>query len=267
MKRKIIDVHSHIYPDKIASKAAKNIGDFYEIPMDNDGTLKQMLEKADNFDVKKFVINSVATSWTQVEKINNFMIGFVSDSRFAPLATLHPDMEKQHIIDEIQRITALGLNGLKLHPDCQAFQLNGKKARILFDALGEFKKPILVHTGDKRHDFSHPSFMVDIAKDYPHLNFIAAHFGGWSEWDQLMKYKGLNNVYFDTSSTLAFLDKHIAKVSILSIGIEKFMFGTDYPMWDMADEVERVLNLELGEENNQAIFYKNANKFFNFNVD
>ena len=39
----IIDTHAHIYPDKIARKAAASIGDFYSIPMDLDGTVGELL--------------------------------------------------------------------------------------------------------------------------------------------------------------------------------------------------------------------------------
>ena len=42
----IIDCHTHIYPEKIAAKAVKSIGDFYDIPMDRDGTAETLLSQA-----------------------------------------------------------------------------------------------------------------------------------------------------------------------------------------------------------------------------
>ena len=39
----IIDSHAHIYPDKLARKAARSIGDFYDIDMDLDGTVDMLL--------------------------------------------------------------------------------------------------------------------------------------------------------------------------------------------------------------------------------
>ena len=38
---KIIDFHAHIYPEKIASKAVESIGQFYNIEMDCEGTVKK----------------------------------------------------------------------------------------------------------------------------------------------------------------------------------------------------------------------------------
>ena len=38
----IYDCHTHIYPDKIAAKAVKSIGDFYDIPMDENGEFQSV---------------------------------------------------------------------------------------------------------------------------------------------------------------------------------------------------------------------------------
>ncbi len=259
---RIIDTHAHIYPDKIAVKASKNIGDFYGIEMNLDGTVSSLKAEMRQFNVKRVVVCSVATAAAQVKRINDYLYEQSKDDFFIPLAAMHPDMDKCEIAEEAARVKELGFKGIKLHPDFQNFKICGEKARALFDALGDFNLPILVHTGDMRKDYSHPRYMVEAAADYPHLTFIAAHFGGWSEWGEAMRYKGLKNVMFDTSSTLAFIDKSMARNVIFSLGVEKFMFGTDYPMWNMADEIDNVLALDLGEDNNDKVFYKNAAKLF-----
>ena len=35
---KIFDVHTHTYPEKIAAKAVKNLGEFYDFVPEGDGT-------------------------------------------------------------------------------------------------------------------------------------------------------------------------------------------------------------------------------------
>lgn len=263
MRMKIIDTHVHIYPDAIADKAVESIGNFYGIRMTGHGRISDVLDSMRKNGVSKAVVCSVATSKKQVCKINDFMASQLSTPEFHPLATLHPDMDRFEIRDEIARIKELGLKGVKLHPDCQAFRLNGERGLRLFDGVGDFDLPILVHTGDRRFDYSHPEYMIVIARDFPNLKFVAAHFGGWSEWEQALKYKGLKNVWFDTSSSLFQLDARIAKTVILGLGVEKFMFGTDFPMWQCDGEIERVLALDLGEKNNELVFHKNAENLFN----
>ena len=44
MSYKIFDAHAHVYPDKIADKAVKAIGDFYGIPMEKDGTVEGLID-------------------------------------------------------------------------------------------------------------------------------------------------------------------------------------------------------------------------------
>lgn len=69
----IIDSHAHIYPDKIAHKAARSIGDFYDIDMDLDGTVDMLLKVGDEAGVDKFLVHSVATTPHQVRSINSFI--------------------------------------------------------------------------------------------------------------------------------------------------------------------------------------------------
>ena len=69
----IVDSHCHIYPDKIAERAVKSIGDFYDIPMSNGGTLADMVKAEHEAGVTHCIVFSVATKVAQVESINNFI--------------------------------------------------------------------------------------------------------------------------------------------------------------------------------------------------
>lgn len=75
----IIDSHAHIYPDKLARKAARSIGDFYDIDMDLDGTVDMLLKVGDEAGVDKFLVHSVATTPHQVRSINSFIAKSVSE--------------------------------------------------------------------------------------------------------------------------------------------------------------------------------------------
>lgn len=260
---KIFDIHAHIYPEQIAEKAVKNVGKFYGLPMScPNGTADNLTKIAEEAGVVKIVVHSVATAPQQVFSINRFLAREAAkNSLLLPFATLHPDMDKETIREELKNIEGLNLHGIKLHPDCQGFPIDGKRSRKILDEMsGEL--PILFHTGDRRMLFSNPFRLQKIAKEYPHLTFIAAHFGGYSEWEQAEGYIGLDNVYFDTSSTLSFLNKSRALEIIREIGVERFMFGTDYPMWDYTGEIKRIKNLNLTEQEAEAIFFNNAAKFF-----
>lgn len=169
--------------------------------MNFDGTADMLIKQGDECGVSKYVVQSVATVPHQVKRINDFIVKSVEKypDKLIGFGSLHPDMKGME--EEIDRLISLGLHGIKLHPDFQKFAINDEKACRLYDAVGD-KLPFLIHTGDKRYNYSNPALMAEIARKYPHTRFIAAHFGGWSEWEKAEhELVGLDNIWVDTSSS------------------------------------------------------------------
>lgn len=254
----IYDSHVHIYPDKIAQKATQSIGDFYDIPMCESGTVAQLVKDGQAAGISRFVVHSVATSPKQVSSINAFIWREAAQHpEFIPFFTLHPDQTEEEIAAEVDHCLSLGFYGVKLHPDFQLFALDEDRAQKIFRVV-DGRVPILIHTGDYRHHFSNPPQMVYVAKRYQHSIFIGAHFGAWSMWDTAGEwYQGIANMRFDTSSALYALDKQKAADIIHLLGVEKFFFGTDYPMWRPDEELQRFLALPLSEEERRLILAQN----------
>ena len=90
----IIDFHCHIYPAKIAEKASKSVGDFYNYPMKYHGSPEELLESGSKIGVDKYVILPVATKAMQVEPSNNFVIEQCEEHpEFIGFGTMHPDYD------------------------------------------------------------------------------------------------------------------------------------------------------------------------------
>ena len=70
------------------------------------------------------------------------------------------------------------------------------------------------------------------------------------------------NVWVDTSSSLFVLNPDEARRSIEHFGMDKVMFGTDFPMWTHKKELERFFALGYGEEENRKMLYDNFEKLF-----
>lgn len=259
---KIIDTHAHIYPEAIARKATASIGEFYDIPMGLDGTLDTLLEKGAEAGVSRFLVQSVAVSWERAHAINDFIARSVEAHPeqligFGAMHPDHPEMDK-----ELDRILALGLRGVKLHPDFQHFCLDDKNAVRLFEAMAERGLPLLVHTGDKRYPYSQPERMARALDRVPSLRAICAHLGGWSLWDNAWKIlAGRANVYVDCSSSLYALTPAEAVKVIHRYGADRVFFGTDYPMWTPKEEVARFMALPLDERERELILHRNFERF------
>lgn len=256
----IIDAHAHIFPNKIAEKAVAGIGKFYpDLAMHLDGTAETLIKTGAESGITKFIVQSVATTHEQVESINNFISRSVKKypDNFIGFAAMHPDYPD--IESEIDRAVSLGLKGVKIHPDFQRFCIDDQKAMKLYEVL-EGRLPILIHTGDSRYQWSKPERLVKILKAFPKLDVIAAHFGGWSEWDDAAAVLGGKRLWVDTSSSLYALSPKRARELINIFGVQNVLFGTDYPMWEAKPELEMLAKIDLTENEREMIFHKNAER-------
>lgn len=257
----IINAHAHIYPEKIAAKATDTIGDFYDIKMEMPaGTAERLLEDGRRAGITGYVVHSVATTAHQVRSINDFIKRECdAHPEFIGFITLHQDLSEEEVEREVEMAIANNMRGVKLHPDFQKFNIDDEVAEKFYRAVSS-RLPILFHVGDDRYDYSKPHRLVKMAKKYPEVSFIAAHFGGYRCWADSEIYLGLDNVYFDTCSSLPFISTERAKELIDMHGADRFFFATDFPMWDTVAELERFNKIPLTDEQREMIFSKNIKK-------
>ena len=257
-KEKLIDFHTHIYPNAIADKAVDSVSRFYDIPILGNGLLEDMEKGASNFDVRAFVVLMVATSPRQVESINNFGKGIISNKVFV-YGSLHPQYENN--IQEIDRMLDFGFSGVKMHPDFQQFNIDDPSLFPIYAKLEEKGLPILMHMGDERYEFSRPQRLAKVLDHFPSLKVVAAHMGGYTRWDEVRKYLVGRNVMFDTSSTLWSLGPQGCRQLIMEHGCDKIIFGSDYPVMSVNKEMELFDQMELPQEIRSKILFENATSF------
>ena len=171
---KIIDVHAHIYPDTIAQRAADSIGVFYDIPMHLNGTVHELLVNGEAAGISQHVVCSAAVTPNRVRSVNDYLIGVVQQfpDRMIGFGTMHAEFDD--VEQELDRIKAAGLKGVKLHPDFQHFCLDDEKAIAMFQAMADRNLPALIHTGDQRYPYSEPRRMARVLDKVPHLKPIWA---------------------------------------------------------------------------------------------
>ena len=255
----IIDIHCHIYPAKIEEKAVEAIGKFYNSPMKERGTAEALLEAGKTAGTGRFVVHSVATTAHQVQSVDDFIAYECSKhGEFIGFGSLHPDFPD--IKAEVERMKVMGLKGIKFHPDFQEFNIDDEKAMRMYEQIPK-DMPILFHMGDERRTFSKPvrlSRVMDVFKEH---TFIAAHFGGYMDWDEADEYLvGRKNLYMDTSSALFKLGYDRAERMIHTHGEENFLYGTDFPMWNPKEELGKFMQIKLKDEERRLILGQNAKR-------
>jgi predicted TIM-barrel fold metal-dependent hydrolase len=222
-----------------------------------------LIEREQKAGVDHFIVQSVATTPKQVGSINEFIAKEVANSGglMTGLGTLHPD--SADLKGDLSHLLSLGLKGVKLHPDIQAFKIDDYRLLKIYELCEENSLPILMHTGDNRYDYSNPNRLLPILEIYTNLKVIGAHLGGWSIWEEAVEvYREMPNFYVDCSSSFPYLKPETALSVIRKYGADKVLFGTDYPMWDAESELKYFLNLPLEKNEINDILNMNAKRLF-----
>lgn len=267
---KVFDVHTHTYPEAISRKACENLGKFYNFDVLGKGTYTDLEAQAESNNVGGYLLFSVATNSHQVEKVNSSIAELVKLSRshgfktygFAGMYQDYPDFE-----GEINRAVSLGLCGVKLHPDIQMVDITDRRLYPLYELMEARGLPIYFHMGDDRPEYrySEADKLIAVLRDFPQLSVVAAHLGGYKAWDDAVpKLAGRENIRYDTSSALWAMSPESASRIISKLGAENVMFGTDYPVVNTHEELERFFRLQLTDKEREDILWNNAMDFLSY---
>jgi len=243
-----IDIHTHAFHPKIAHKAVDHLNNFYSLTCTGDGTIAHLLERERKAGLDKCVVLCAATAPAQVIPANNYAISLQREhpDQVIAFGTVHPGYEKWEA--ELERIKAAGIRGIKLHPDFQSFRLDDPRLLPIFEAAQK-NFVFEIHIGDQTLPDKNPSCpykLAAIMRQFPGIRVIAAHFGGYHMWaHSLTALSGgrFENLWFDTSSTTPFATPVLAKKLLNSFPREHILFGTDWPLYDPVEELQRLQKL------------------------
>ena len=260
----VVDAHVHVYPEKIALRAAESVGDFYQYPMFKEGSIPAMLAAVEGSPITHHIIYSVATKPSNVESINDFIAAECKKHpNFVGFMAMHQDYPNPE--DEIERAIGLGLRGMKLHPDTQKVNMDDDRLMRIYELI-EGRMPLVMHCGDYRTDFSHPRRMKRILHEFPNLVVDAAHFGGWSVFDLAVEYLENENCFLDMSSSQKFLGRRRTRELCEIYGADRILFGSDFPMWNPSEEFEMFESLDFPKVDFEKMTWHNAERFIGMDI-
>ena len=265
----IIDTHVHTFPDNIAPKAIGKLEKISGITPSTDGTVANTLSFMKKTGIDMFINLNIATGPNQQTTINNVaaqlneQYGNDSMISIGSVHYMNPDS-----VNELHRIKELDIKGIKLHPDYQDFFISDKELYPIYDACSQLDIPIIFHSGWDCYspDVIHapPVQSAVVAKAFPKLKIVLAHFGGLLMWEDVLEHlAGLENVYLDTAM-LATHCKNIDTIhKILNRHpLDNVMLGSDCPWENPANSVDFIYKLHISDSNKDKILYKNAMKFY-----
>ena len=263
----LFDIHTHIFPDHVAERVIAQLEGYSGFKWEGTGVYEDLISSMDEAGVRRCTIFSCATKPEQVENINNYLASLQSEfpDRILCFGTMHPEYPEPE--KEIARLKGMGLKGLKIHPDFQRFKIDDPKMLRIYEAAGD-TLPMLFHIGDPYQDYSAPKRLGKVLDMRPYLKVIAAHLGGYRAWEEGKRHLvGREGLYLDSSSSIGYLPVEEAKKIFLDHGCERVLWGSDYPARRHNKAVEDIELLKLTLEQEEMIFYKNAEKLLSLRQD
>ena len=258
-----VDVHTHVWPDRIADVVLDNLVDLLGIPAIGLNTVDSLKAHMRASGVDKSVVLGVVDRPDQVTRANDWLIS-IQDDMLVPFGAMHPDLEDKGA--EVRRLRENGVKGIKLHPMMNSFFPDDPRMFPVYEEMGadltlEIHSGRLPHTGPGETVYSAPERVMNVVRQFPRLKVIALHLGGFYMLDEAERELiGRENVLIDTTwpptlrevaaqTLAAIIDKH---------GPDKVCFGTDYPLADQARDADYLLELPLSDAHKDRILGETA---------
>ena len=175
---------------------------------------------------------------------------------YTPGFHIHPDHVKESLEEiELRHKQGFGLIG-ELVPYMHGWSdYSRKDFGKLLEAAEHYHMAVSFHTVERE-----PDEINKMTEDHPNVTFIAAHPGDKDQFFlHLERIKKYDNFYLDLSGTGIFRYGLIAH-GVRTVGSERLIFGTDYPICNPGMYVQAVYQEPISEGDRENIFYRNAQR-------
>lgn len=189
-------------------------------------------------------------------------------ARLVGLGGVHPDVTPD-VRAEVERVLALGVRALKVHPAHQLLYPSDERLRPLYEIAQERGVPVTIHTGTSvfpgaKNRFTDPLHVDDVAVDFPDLRILLAHAGRPLWYDAAFFVARRHaNVHLEISGIPP---KRLLEVLPRLPEIDhKVVYGSDWPSMGvrtLAGQARQILALPLTDAAKGRILWENGAKLF-----
>jgi predicted TIM-barrel fold metal-dependent hydrolase len=129
--------------------------------------------------------------------------------------------------------------------------------------------------------YADPTDLSPVARDFPEITFVIAHFGAGYFSETLRLAYQCDNVCVDSSGTNNWMDydphgftlAQVFERAVLALGPERILFGTDsgttapYRSWIAYQQRRTLEEIGLGDDARDAILRRNAVRIFSLDEE
>jgi predicted TIM-barrel fold metal-dependent hydrolase len=188
-----------------------------------------------------------------------------SGGRFYPVVSVHP-ADAQAALAELERLANRGAREVKLHPNTQNFDVADPSVAAVVEKCSELGLVVLFDSY-KPWDASEMGKFLLLAVQHPKARIVLAHMG-FTHFREAVAFATLrrlgmaSNVWFDISAVATtYADSPVQAEfvwTVRKVGVERILFGSDWPVDTPGEAVAAVRRLGLSEDEQRQVFHDNA---------
>ncbi len=247
----LIDVHVHTFPEDIAARALQKLVDKADskIAPVAGGTVGGLLKQMRDAAIDYAVICPIATRPAQFAGILAEARAMRSGERGAdaaahliPFASVHPEDDARFA--HLQEVAESGIRGIKLHPYYQPCVVDSPEMLEYFHCCRDLGLIVQCHCGyDIGFPFDpvcNPARISRVIRNVPGLRLIAAHLGGWHQWDEALTHLLGMDLFLDTSILSMNATEEAPRRILREHPADRLLFATDWPWLSFHDGIDFV---------------------------
>jgi hypothetical protein len=275
----IIDFHTHIVPVRVKqdrqryANADRGFAAVFSDPKVKLATADDLIAAMDRDGIDiSVVLNYGWFTQALCVEINDYILESVArfPKRLIGFCTVAPG-DRDAALKELERCAQSGAKGVgEIRPDTLPVKSRIRLLKPVLDFMTAHGLILLTHVSEPvGHRYpgkgtATPGIIMDIVTAFPDLKIVCAHWGGGLPFYALMPEvkQALKNVYFDTAASPYLYDSRIYRQTAELVGVDKILFGSDYPLIRQKRYLKEVDALNLPEKTERAIFSGNARRLF-----
>ena len=226
-------------------------------------TPEKLIRLMDGAEIAKTVVTTYADTPGPEDALDR-LAGWVADhpDRFIGFPRMDPRWGDEALDAFEHAVRDRGMGGLKLHPVSNSSNPFGTESVAMMDLAADLDVPVLIHAGDRAYCLPH---QIGEAADRTDATILMGHTGGYfNAADAVPVARAHDNVILESS---AFPHVRVLERAAEAVGAEQVIYGSDMPPANPHVELEKVLPMDVTDEERERILWRNAAELMDVDVE
>lgn len=187
----------------------------------------------------------------------------MTNGRLYYLGVYHPKYGEQCIKSLHNALSFPGFRGIKIHPSFHNVSADDPSYEPAWEFASRHNQTLATHSWSPSsynpvQILSTPGRFEKFIKRYPGVRFVLAHAGGRGvgRGEAVRLVREYPNVYLDFAGDI-FCNRLIENL-VETISADRFMYGSDFPWFDLCANFSRVLLADISDTDKAKILRNNA---------